>query len=146
MAEIKMAPDLAEQQKTAAAFISSVLNSGADPLLKAQADLLVSIEAMLTDWLHRRHEAVVDTQKLVARLRESSDPAGALSAQQEWMTGAFHLLAADMAAWQSAMLQLVNRSGTWAQQGADAAARVAPEAAEAARATTRPLRAATGAD
>jgi hypothetical protein len=141
MTESPTTIDLAEQQKTAAAFIGSVLNSGADPVLKAQADLLVSVESTLTDWLHRRHEAVVETQQLVARVRASSDPTELFKAQQDWVSGAFRRLAADATAAQTAALQLVERSRTWIQQGVEAAESVAPHAAEAAHAAAKPVRA-----
>lgn len=140
MSETPATLNIAEHQKAASAFLGSVLNSGADPVLKAQADLLESVEATVTDWLHRRHEAVVDTQRLVASVRASSDPADILKAQQDWVSGAFRRLAADAAAAQAAALQLVDRSRTWMQQGAEAVESIAPQAAEAAQATARNMR------
>jgi hypothetical protein len=140
MSETPTTVDFVEQQKAAAAFVGSVLNSGADPLLKAQADLLVSVESTMTDWLQRRHEAVAETQRLVARMRTISDPAELMKAQQDWVSGAFRRLAADAAAAQSATLQLVERSRGWVQQAADAAEAVAPHAADAARAAAKPIR------
>jgi len=130
MTETPATLDIAEQQKNTAAFIGSVLNSSADPLLKAQADLLESVESTVTDWLHRRHEAVVDTQKLVARLRTINDPAEMLKAQQDWVTGAFRRLAADAAAAQSATLELVERSRGWIQQEVETAAESVAAAAD----------------
>jgi hypothetical protein len=143
MAETKSFPDVAEQQKTAAAFVSTMLNSGVEPLLKAQTDLLVSIESTMNEWLHRRHEAVADAQRLVARLRASSDPMEIMNAQQEWVKGAFHLLAADASAFQSATMQLLDGARSWAQQGVE---QVAPQAAAATRSALKPLRMAAKAE
>ncbi len=140
MTETTAPSDAAAQQRTAAAFIGSVLNSGADPLLKAQADILVSVELTFTDWLHRRHEAVQDTQNLVARLRSNSDPAELLKAQQEWLSGAFRRLSADAAAYQSATQQLLERSRSWFPLGTEFAESVVSQATEATRAVTKPLR------
>ena len=39
MSETPATLNIAEHQKAASAFLGSVLNSGADPVLKAQADL-----------------------------------------------------------------------------------------------------------
>jgi hypothetical protein len=132
--------DFAEQQKNAAALVGTMLNSGAEPILKAQAEILVSVESTFTDWLHRRHEAVAETQKLVERLRTTSDPSEMLKAQQDWVTGAFRRLAADAAAAQSATMEFVDRSRGWIKQGADAASEIVPHAGEAARAVTKPMR------
>jgi hypothetical protein len=126
------AVDIAEQQKIATALLVPVLTAGAEPLLKAQADLLASIEATMTNWLHRRHEAVADTQRLVARLHGNTDPAEFLKVQQEWASGMFTRLADDTAAYQSAVLQLVNCARDWFPQGADNAT---SQAAAATRAT-----------
>lgn len=110
MSQTQANPDFAGQQKAAAAFMGSFFGSGADPLLKAQADLLVSFQSTMTDWLHRRHEAVVDTQRLMARLRTASDPAELWQVQQEWASGVFQRLAADAAACQSATMQSLDSS------------------------------------
>ena len=109
MSQTQANPDFAGQQKAAAAFMGSFFGSGADPLLKAQADLLVSFQSTMTDWLHRRHEAVVDTQRLMARLRTASDPAELWQVQQEWASGVFQRLAADAAACQSATMQSLDK-------------------------------------
>jgi hypothetical protein len=143
MAASKAFPDIGEQHKTATAFLGTILNSGVEPLLKAQTDLLVSIESTMTAWLHRRHEAVADVQRLIARLRASSDPGEMMNAQKEWAMGAFHLLAADASAFQSATLQLMEGARTWAQQGMEKAA---PHAASVTRAALKPLRMAAKAD
>jgi transposase-like protein len=140
MTDTPTSADIAEQQKTAAAFVGTVFNTGAEPLLKAQAEILESVESSVTGWLHRRHEGVADTKLLVERLRASSDPAEILKAQQEWVTGAFRRLAADAAAAQAATLHLVERSQGWIKQGSEAAESVAPHAAEAARAAMKPVR------
>jgi len=82
MNESTINPDIAEQQKTASAFFGSVLNSGADPVLKAQADILISVENTVTGWLRHRQEAVVEAQNLIARLSTGGDPSELLKVQQ----------------------------------------------------------------
>ncbi len=144
MTETTTTADAAAQQKSASALFASVLNSGADPLLKAQADLLVSAETTVTDWLRRRQEAVAETQNLVSRLRTSSDPAELLKAQQEWVSGAFRRLSADAAAYQSATQHIVDRARTWfplvAGNEGNGASEPASESAETTRTSGRSLR------
>lgn len=137
MSETTSLPHIAELQNTAVAFCNSMLNTSAAPLLKAQAGLLVGMEETMTDWLRRRHEAVADTQRLVDSLNASGDPADVLKAQQEWMSGALRRLTTDAAAYQSAMLQWMNRTLTWLPESAES---VASQAAAATRAARRPLR------
>jgi hypothetical protein len=98
-----------------------------------QADLLASIELTMTAWLDRRHEAVLDTQRLVARLSGNTDPAEFLKVQQEWASGMFTRLADDTAAYQSAVLQLVNCARNWFPSGAESAASQVAAATRAAR-------------
>lgn len=136
----------AEQQKATAAFFGSVLNSGADPVLKAQADLIASVETTLSGWLRRRGEAVQETQTLVARLRTTSDPAAFVTAQHEWVSSAFRRLAADAAAYQTAAQDIVDRARTWFPNGAENVAESAASetaAGEAARAAGKPYRVAS---
>ena len=117
-----------------------MFNTGADPVLKAQADLLASVETTFSGWLGRRREALQDTQSLVARLRTSSDPVEFVSAQQEWVSGAFRRLAADAAAYQTAAQEIVDRARTWFPNGTEAADAVATAASEASKAASKPLR------
>ena len=137
MTETTALPHIAELQQAAMAFCSSMLNSGAAPLLKAQAGLLAGMEATMTDWLRRRHEAVAETQRLVTSLNASGDPADVLKAQQEWMAGALRRLTTDAAAYQSATLQWMSRTLTWFPESAES---VASQAAAATRTAGRPLR------
>ena len=144
MDETKASAGSTEQQNNPVAFFGAMFNSGAEPVLKAQADLLASVETTMSDWLRRRQEAVLETQTLVTRLRASSDPAELAKAQQEWVSGAFRRLAADAAACQTATQALVDRARGWFPNGIDAPAADVPHADvpaadEAARAT-RPLR------
>jgi hypothetical protein len=113
MTESSAIPGFGEQQNAATAFIGTVLNSGADPMLKAQADLLDSVGTAMTDWLQRRQEAVVDAQRLIAQLQAVSSPAEMLKAQQEWMAGAFQRMNADAIAYQASAAQLVEKSRHW---------------------------------
>jgi hypothetical protein len=131
------APDVAEQQRVATALLASALSAGAEPMLKAQADLLVGVESTMTGWLHRRREAVVNTQRLVGRLHGSTDPGELLKVHQEWASGVFDRLAADAAAYQSVTLQLMDRAGTWFSQAAESAA---SQVTTATRAAGKPFR------
>lgn len=143
MNDTATSPEAVEPQKQASAVFGSFLNTGADPLLKAQADLLESAETTMSAWLRRRHEAVVETQNLVARLRSTSDPAEFVHLQHEWVSGAFRRLSADATAYQSAAQLLVDRSRSWFAQMAEAAetnASAATNGADAPRAPAKPLR------
>jgi hypothetical protein len=109
-----------------------MLNAGTETLLSIQADFLVGLESAMTEWLHRRHEAVLDAKRLVARLRETQDINDILRAQQEWMSGAFRRLAADAAGLQSALAfatkigrEAEEKSRIAADQGAAAATAIA---------------------
>lgn len=144
MTETTASTIAAEQQKSTAAFFSTVFHSGAEPVLKAQADLLASFETSVTAWLRRRHEAVTDTQALVARLRTSSDPAEVASAQQEWVAAAVRRLSADTADFQNAAQHFARSLFPQAVQAAQSvehgAVDAAGDAAAAARAAGKQLR------
>src|ERR1700690_3741921 len=101
MSEINPVQNLTEKQKAAEAIPAAALDWSVGPILNAQADLLAGAEAAVTDWLHRRHEAIVDTQQLIARMQTGVDPSAAFKAQQEWMTRSFRRLVADADACQS---------------------------------------------
>ena len=89
--------DLAKVQKTAADLIASTLRSGAaEAFLDAQAGLLKGVEMVMTEWLHRREEAIADTHRLVARMQESRDVSEIWNAQQEWAVGALRRFATDV--------------------------------------------------
>jgi hypothetical protein len=109
-------PGFAEQQNAATAFIGTMLNSGADPMLKAHADLLETVGMAMTDWLQRRQEAVAEAQQLIAQLQAVSGPAEMLKAQQAWMGGAFQRMNADAIAYQASAMQLVEKSRHWVGQ------------------------------
>ena len=89
--------DLAKAQKTAAALIASTFCNGAtEAFLDAQAGLLKGVETVMTEWLHRREEAIADAHRLVARMQESRDVSEIWNAQQEWAVGALRRFAADV--------------------------------------------------
>lgn len=147
MSESNPVQTLADQQKPAEAIPAVGLDWSVRPLLNAQADLLAGAEATVTDWLHRRHEAVVDTQQLIARMQTGGDPAAALRAQQEWMSRSFRRLAADADACHSATQQLMERAHSWFPRGGwmwfgngSASGEAAASQAAATRAAGRSLR------
>jgi hypothetical protein len=127
MAETPMAPDIAEPLKTTAAFFSNVFAPDVSPLLKAQADLLAGTETTVSDWLHRRYDAAVDTQQVILRLCTISNPFEALKMQQEWVSRALLRFAADTAAYQSAAEQLMDRTRTWLPKGEEKVRSKSPE-------------------
>jgi hypothetical protein len=122
---------LADQQNAAAALLSStLLNTGTETLLSLQADFLVGMESAMTEWLHRRHEAVLDAKRLVARVRESQDINDLLRANQEWMAAAFRRMAADASSFQAALM-ITNRIGREAEEKSRVAADATTAAATA---------------
>ena len=113
MSESNPVQNLTEKQKAVEASPAAALEWSVGPLLNAQADLLAGAEVTVTDWLHRRHEAIVDAQQLITRMQTGIDPVGALKAQQEWMSRSFRRLVADAGACQSATQQLMERAPSW---------------------------------
>ena len=92
----------ADLQRTASTFFAAAFSpQGAEALLSAQAEFLQRMGSAMNDWMHRRHEAVVDAQRVVARMRDTSDVSEIFKAQQEWIAGEFERLSADAAACQS---------------------------------------------
>lgn len=117
MSEINPVQNLADKQKQAEAIPAAALEWSVGPLLSAQADLLAGAEAAVTDWLHRRHEAILDTRQLIARMQTGVDAAEAFKAQQEWVSRSFRRLAADADACHSATQQLMERVPSWFPRG-----------------------------
>jgi len=143
MAEPPMAFDFAQQLKANTAFFNNLFNSGVGPLLKAQADLLSGIETAFPDWLRRRHDAVVDTQQFVERLRMSSNLLETLKTQQEWMARSFLRLAADTAAYLSVTEQTMDRARTWVPPSLQNTGDTPSKGAESTQDAGRPERAAS---
>src|SRR5690349_13508490 len=100
------------------------------------------MESAMTEWLHRRHEAVLDAKRLIARLRESHDINDQLRAEQEWMSGVFRRLAADTTSFQS-VLMVGNRIGREAEEKARAITDAGTSAAASAASKLQPAKAET---
>ena len=101
--------DLAEHQRAGAALFSNALFSqGLEAVLASQASLFVNGEAVLMAWMNRRHEAILDAQRLLARMRECRDVSDAIQVQQEWMSGALKRLTDDAVGYQQAVQMLVS--------------------------------------
>jgi hypothetical protein len=97
--------DSADQARTTAAFPGDAFfGRSPDALLKAENDLLAGAETAMSEWLHRRREAVSDARRLFARIRESRDLSDVFKAQQDWMNGALRRLADDAESCQRAAL------------------------------------------
>lgn len=119
MSETNPITTAAKEQKQPDAIPAAALDWSVGPLLNAQADLLAGAEATVIDWLHRRHEAVLDTQQLIAHMHTGTDPADALKAQREWMSRSFRRLAADADAYHSVSRQLMDRAVLVSQRRMD---------------------------
>lgn len=101
--------DFADSARTATVFLrSTLLNQGSEALLRAESEFLTGAEATITEWLHRRREAILDTQRLLARVRESHDVSDVLKAQQDWMAETFRRLADDAQSYSKATLVFAN--------------------------------------
>ncbi len=115
--------DFAETQKIATNMLASTLcNSGAEALLDAQADLLKGVSNAMTEWLHRRQEAIAQTYRLVERMRESLDVSEIWKAQQEWAAAAMQRFAADVTAYPGLFATAGQRAGEALRQSATEAA------------------------
>jgi hypothetical protein len=96
---------LTESQRALVAVLASSMPTvGYEALLGYYADLLVGLDAGISEWMNRRREAALAAQTLLVQMRESRDFNGLLHAQQDWMLGAFRRFAADAAVSQSAMI------------------------------------------
>jgi hypothetical protein len=147
MSESNPVQTMAEKQKPNDAIPAAAIEWSVGPLLNAQADMLAGAEATVTDWLHRRHEAIVDTQQLFARMQTGVDPASAFKAQQEWISRSFRRLVADADACHSATQHLMERAPSWFPRGGwmwfgngSASAETTASQAAATRAAGRSLR------
>jgi hypothetical protein len=101
--------DFIEQQRAGSAvFTNALFNQGTEAMLAAQAAMFVNGEGVLMAWLNRRHEAILDMQRLFARMRECRDISEAMQAQQEWMSGTLKRLTDDAASCQQAMQAMIS--------------------------------------
>ena len=111
--------DLIGTRKIAANLIATTLcNGGTEAFLDAQADLLKGFETAATQWMQRRQEAIADTYRLLARMRDSDDVLDIWKAQQDWATGALRRLAADVNSYPTLLVNAGQRAGEAARQGA----------------------------
>jgi hypothetical protein len=141
MAELTHDLDFTETRKIAANLIATTFcNGGAEAFLDAQADLLKGVENAAAAWLHRRQEAISETYRLLARVRDSHDVLDIWKAQQDWAAGALQRLAADMSSYPTLLAHAGQRAGEAAQQGVGEAVKAATQTvAEAAQRSTEVL-------
>ena len=129
MAEPNHDFDLTGTRKIAANLIATTFcNGGTEAVLDAQADLLKGFETAATQWVHRRQEAIADTYRLLARMRDSRDVLDIWKAQQDWAAGAMHRLAADMSSYPTLLVNAGQRAGEAAKQGMDDSVNAANQA------------------
>jgi hypothetical protein len=93
---------------------TSVFDWGVGTILDARAEMLADAETMMTAWLRRRREAVLDTKQLLAQSQISADPAGAFTAQRQWVSRSLQRLTADADA---AARWMMTRAPGWVPQG-----------------------------
>ncbi|MBV9757348.1 MAG: hypothetical protein JO047_09865 [Alphaproteobacteria bacterium] len=142
--------DLTETRKIAANLIATTFcNGGTEAFLEAQADLLKGVETATTAWLHRRQEAIAETYRLLARMRDSRDVLDIWKAQQDWASGALQRLAADVSSYPSLIANAGQRAGEAARQGVNdavtaATGTVAEAAQRSAEVLPKPLPARAG--
>jgi Phasin protein len=118
-----------EPQKALAGMLAStVCNGGTEALLDAQTRFLKGAETVMTEWLHRRQEAVAEAQRLIFRLRDSSDFSEILKAEQDWAEGALRRFAADATDLLGATLMAPAQAAELARGSMEAAAEEAPPA------------------
>ena len=121
------------------------INWGVGNLLKAQAEILTGFEPAISDWLRRRHEAMLDVRQLAARLNTGGDPSELLKAQRDWVSRSLHRMAADAEAYQSAVQQFIDRTRSIFPSNPDNGDSAAAQAATT-RAAGKPLRMTTKTD
>ncbi|MBV9655172.1 MAG: hypothetical protein JOZ42_11485 [Acetobacteraceae bacterium] len=133
---------LTEQQKTLLhGFAAWMPSDGPEMLLGYYADLLVGLDAGVSEWINRRREAALAAQTLLAQAREARDLNTLLHAQQDWMLGAWRRCAADAAMFHSAMIfanhvnEVTEQKIRQHQEGGASAARAEPEREPAAGGT-----------
>jgi hypothetical protein len=147
MSETNPIPNATEKQKQPDAVAVAALDWGISTLLNAQADMLASTGAVVTDWLHRRHDAVLETKQLIARVHVGAEPADAFKTQREFVSHFFQRMAAEVDAYQATAQQLMERTPHWFPPGGwfwfpriVGSAETASSQAAATRAAGRPLR------
>jgi hypothetical protein len=79
--------------------------------------MLAGTGAAVTDWLHRRHEAVLDTRQLIANMHVGADPAETFKAQRDFVSRSFQRFAAEVDACQTTTQKLLERTPAWFPQG-----------------------------
>jgi hypothetical protein len=146
MSETNPVTNATEKSKQPDAVAAAPLDWGIRTLLNAQADILTSTGAVMTDWLHRRHEAVLDTRQLISRVKVGAEPAEAFKTQRELVSHFFQRLAAEVDAYHATTQHIIERAPHWFPQGAwfwfprAEGAETASSQAAATRAAGRPLR------
>jgi len=117
MSEPNPIPNLTERQRQPDAVAPPPPDWGIGSLLNAQAEVLASAGAVLSDWLQRRQEAALDTRQLISRARVSAEPADAIRIQREFVSHFFQRLAIEVDACQATTQHLMERAPGWFPQG-----------------------------
>jgi hypothetical protein len=147
MSETNSIPNATEKQKQPDTAAVAALDWGISTLLNAQADMIASTGSVMSDWLHRRQEALLDARQLITRVHVGAEPADAFRSQREFVSHFFQRLAAEVDAYQATTQQLMERAPHWFPHGGwfwfpriAGGAETASSQAAATRAAGRPLR------
>jgi hypothetical protein len=153
MSESNPIPGIADKQEQPEVIPARVLDWATDTMLDAQVEMLAGAETTVTDWLRRRHEAILDTRQLICGMHLGADPAETFKVQRDFVSRSFQRLTAEANACQSATQQLVERALAWFPGGwvwlpliAAGSVKTAASQAAATRAAGRPLRMANKSD
>ncbi len=78
--------------------LTSALLKGAEIWISAHGEVLSAMEAVMADWMTRRHEALDTWSRSIKRMCECRDPVDFVQTQQDWLCDAIRLTASDIRA------------------------------------------------
>ena len=91
-------PESAGSGALPAAVLTSAFLKGAEIWMKAQGETLSAMEAVMADWLRRRHEAFDTWSRSFKKMCECRDPVDFVQTQQDWLCEAIRLTALEIRA------------------------------------------------
>lgn len=81
-----------------AAVLTSAFLKGAEIWINGQGEVLSAMEAVMADWIRRRHEAFDTWSRSLKRMYQCRDPVEFVQTQQDWLCDAIRLTASDIRA------------------------------------------------
>jgi hypothetical protein len=113
----------------------------ATPPTQQQAELFEGMNALMSAWMKRRHEALETGLQALQKMSATQDPATAARICADWMGGSFNRLLADMSDAREHSLRLMELGQkSYQTLLSNQAAAVADATAKTAAATETPLR------